>query len=83
MIDWFQAGKWLVVFGIAIIFLGGALIVFGRLAGKLEIPSLGHLPGDIHIQRKGFSFHFFLATSIVLSVLLTIVLNLIVRLLRR
>lgn len=35
---------------------------------------IGHLPGDIHIEREGFSFHFPIATCIVLSALVTLVL---------
>jgi hypothetical protein len=34
---------------------------------------LGRLPGDIHIERPGFSFHFPLATSILLSLLLSFI----------
>ena len=50
--------------------LCGAIIL---LAGK--VPFLGRLPGDIHIQRPGFSFHFPIITCLLLSVLLTIILN--------
>jgi hypothetical protein len=32
----------------------------------------GRLPGDIHIVREGFSFHFPIVTCIVVSVLLSI-----------
>jgi uncharacterized protein HemY len=34
----------------------------------------GRLPGDISIVREGFSFHFPLMTSIVISVVITILL---------
>lgn len=33
----------------------------------------GRLPGDIHIVREGFSFHFPIVTCIVISVLLSLV----------
>jgi hypothetical protein len=49
------------------------------LSAKLGLP-LGRLPGDIRIEREGFSFYLPLATSILLSVVLAIVLNLIVQL---
>lgn len=32
----------------------------------------GRLPGDIHIVREGFQFHFPVTTSVLLSVLVTI-----------
>jgi hypothetical protein len=37
------------------------------------------LPGDIVIERKNFTFHFPLATSIILSVLFTLIMYLINR----
>ena len=58
--------------GKTLIYLGLFLIVMGlifSLGGK--IPWLGHLPGDIYIQRERFTFYFPLTTSIVLSLLLT------------
>jgi len=63
-----EFGRILVILGIAIIVAGLALMVVPK------IPWLGHLPGDFHVERGGWSFHFPLATSIVLSVLLTLVL---------
>jgi uncharacterized protein HemY len=58
-----------------LIYLGLILVVLGiivALAGKL--PWLGHLPGDIYIQRERFSFYFPLATCILISVIITLVL---------
>jgi len=46
----------------------GALILLG---GK--IPILRNLPGDIHIHRKGFSFHFPLTTCILISIALSLI----------
>ena len=56
--------------GKTLIYLGLLLVVVGlvlSLAGKL--PWLGHLPGDISIERERFSFYFPLATCIVISVI--------------
>ncbi len=83
MADWSQIGKLLLILGIGITLLGGALLVGARLLKEHGIPWLGHLPGDIRIERKGFSCYVPLATSILVSLLLTIVLNIIVRLLKR
>ena len=64
---------------------GAALAVLGGLvwlAGRVGLP-LGHLPGDIRIERDGFSFYFPLASSIIVSIALTLLLNLVMRFLRR
>lgn len=58
-------GKLLIGFGIAMIAIGGVLLLFGK------IPFIGKLPGDIMVQKKNFTFYFPLATSILLSLLLT------------
>jgi hypothetical protein len=73
-----QIGRVLVLVGLVLLVLGGLVWVFGR-AG---LP-LGRLPGDIQIERGGFSCFFPLATSIVVSLLLTLVLNVIIRLINR
>jgi hypothetical protein len=67
-------------FGRILIFAGGALVLVGiilLLAGRL--PGLGRLPGDIRIEREGFTFYMPLVTMLVVSVVLTLILNLITR----
>jgi hypothetical protein len=83
MADWSQIGKLLLIVGVGLALLGGALILGSRLFEGGKLPWLGHLPGDIRIERKGFSCIFPLATSILISLLLTLVLNIVVRLLKR
>jgi hypothetical protein len=56
-------GQTLVVIGLIIVGIG-ALIMAG-------VP-LGRLPGDIVIQRPGFTFYFPITTAILLSVGLTL-----------
>jgi hypothetical protein len=63
---------WLVILGIALVVLGLAWPWIERLG-------LGRLPGDIRIEREGFSFYFPLTTSIIVS----LALSLIIWLLRR
>ena len=70
-------GKWLMVIGAAMLLMGGLLWLLSK------IPFLGHLPGDIRIERPGFTCLIPLASSILLSILLTILLNVIVRLINR
>jgi hypothetical protein len=72
-------GKMLILAGLFVL-LVGLIMTF---APRLRIPFWGRLPGDIRIEREGFSFYFPIVTCIVLSVLLTIVLNMIGRLLGR
>ena len=63
-------GKILVGFGVLMVVVGGVLLLAGNLFGK--VPWLGRLPGDVHVQRGNWSFHFPLATSILLSVVLSL-----------
>ena len=69
-----EIAKLLVVFGIVMIVLGVILLAAGNLSGK--VPWLGRLPGDIHVQRDGWSFYFPLGTCLLLSILLTLILSL-------
>lgn len=69
--------------GRTLIIMGGLLLLVGLLLVLGErIPWLGKLPGDIHIQRENFVFHFPLVTCLILSVILTVLLNAILYLLR-
>ncbi len=63
-------GKVLVVVGLIIVCIG-LVIMFGN-----KIPLLGRLPGDIHIQKKDFSFYFPITTSIIISIILTFIFTL-------
>jgi Protein of unknown function (DUF2905) len=56
----------LVVCGIAAILLGLAWPWLAKLG-------LGRLPGDVHIQRDGFSFNFPLTTSLIASAVVTLI----------
>jgi hypothetical protein len=78
MIDLSSLGKGIVVFGLLLVVVGGLLWLLS-VAG---LP-LGRLPGDIRIEREGFSCYFPIATMLVLSLLLTLLLNVIVRFLNR
>lgn len=63
-----ELGKYLVFGGLAIAVIG-ALIWAGVGRGWF-----GQLPGDIHVERGNFSFHFPLVTCLVISVVLTLLL---------
>ena len=53
------------VFGVVLVLVGGALMLFGRF----------HLPGDLVFRRGGVTIYIPLATSLILSVALTLVLS--------
>jgi hypothetical protein len=70
-------GRLLVIVGIALVVIGGIVMLMGRTG----VP-LGRLPGDIVYRGKNTTFYFPLASSILISVVLSIVLFLIGRLRR-
>ena len=58
-----------------LIYTGLLLLVIGvilSLAGR--IPGLGHLPGDIYIERERYSFYFPIVTCLLISLVLSLVL---------
>jgi hypothetical protein len=72
-----EVGRLLVIVGIALIVIGGIVMLLGRTG----VP-LGRLPGDILYRGKNTTFYFPLASSILISVVLSIVLFLLGRLKR-
>ena len=54
--------------------LGLVLVALGLLWPWLRKLGLGHLPGDIVIERDNFRFYFPLATSLLISLALTLLL---------
>lgn len=57
----------LIVIGVLLVLVGFAWPWLSRLG-------LGRLPGDINIERDGWSFHFPLMTSVIVSLVLTLLL---------
>lgn len=56
-----------------LILAGVFAIALGLLWPWLSKLGLGRLPGDLHVEREGFSFYFPLTTSIVVSLVATLV----------
>jgi hypothetical protein len=56
----------LIIVGVAIVLAGIAWPWLSRLP-------FGRLPGDISIEREGWSFHFPLMTGIIASIVLTVI----------
>jgi len=59
--------KWLITIGIVLVVLGVAWPLLAKLG-------LGSLPGDVKFERKGYTFHFPVTTSILVSLVITLVL---------
>jgi Protein of unknown function (DUF2905) len=64
-----EVGRLVLVFGIILIVVGGALMLFGRF----------HLPGDLTFRSGNTTIYIPLATSLIVSIVATIVLNLVFR----
>jgi hypothetical protein len=64
-----EVGRLLLVFGVLLVVIGGALMLFGRF----------HLPGDLTFRSGNTTVYIPVVTSIVLSIIATIVLNLVFR----
>jgi ribose/xylose/arabinose/galactoside ABC-type transport system permease subunit len=59
--------RFLVTLGVILVVAGLAWPLLGKLG-------LGRLPGDIHIERGGFSFYFPITTGLVISAVISLIL---------
>ena len=57
--------RFLIALGVVILLVGMAWPWLARLG-------IGRLPGDINIERDGWSFHFPLVTGLIVSLVLTL-----------
>ena len=57
-----------------LIALGFALVIAGLAWPWLAKLGLGRLPGDIHIERDGYSFYFPITTGLIVSVVVSLIL---------
>jgi len=60
--------------GNSLILVGVVIVVIGLLMSFLPKGSFPKLPGDILVQRTGFTFYFPIVSSIVVSVILSLLL---------
>jgi hypothetical protein len=61
-------------FGRVLMTVGGLIFAVGLLLSLLGRTGLGRLPGDIVVQRGGWTFYFPVVTMIVVSLLLSAIL---------
>jgi hypothetical protein len=66
-----------------LIFLGVTLLLAGLLWPFLTRLGLGHLPGDIRIERPGLRLYVPLGSSLLVSIVLSLVLTILAWLWRR
>lgn len=57
-----------------LITLGVILVAAGLAWPLLAKLGLGRLPGDIHVQREGFSFFFPITTGLLISAVISLIL---------
>jgi hypothetical protein len=63
-----------------LILIGAALVALGLLVQLApHIPLLGKLPGDVRIERDGYTLYFPITTCILISAIVTLVMQLIER----
>ena len=67
-----ETGKYIIIAGFVVI-VAGIIIYFFH--DKLNW--IGHLPGDIRIQKENFRFYFPITTMIIFSLLLTLLIRII------
>jgi len=64
--------NWIIVIGLIIVSIGIGLKYFGKY-----LSWLGHLPGDVKIERGNFKFYCPITTMILLSLILNLVIRVI------
>ena len=70
--------------GKILLIVGGIIVILGLiLIFSQHIPFLGKLPGDIFVNKEGFSFYFPIVTLLILSILVTIIVNVILHFLNK
>jgi len=62
--------RWLIIMGIVLVVLGLAWPLIAKLG-------LGNLPGDIRVEREGFSFYFPITSGIIVSIVLSLIVMLV------
>ena len=70
-------GRWLVIAGLGLAIIGGAVWLLAK-----AFPNLSQFPGTIRIQGAGVTCIFPLLASIILSILLTILLTIFTRVIK-
>jgi len=64
-----------------IMLIGGAVVIIGLIIYFFhdKLQWIGHLPGDIRIEKENFRFYFPITTMVLFSVLVTVIVSIIRR----
>ena len=57
-----------------LIIVGSLTVAVGVLWPWLSRLPFGRLPGDFHVEREGFSFHFPLTAGLIVSIVISLIL---------
>ena len=69
-----EIGKYIIIGGVILVLIGVIIYFFHDKLGWI-----GHLPGDIRIERENFRFYFPITTMIIFSLALTAIVQIIKR----
>ena len=69
-----EIGKYIIIGGVILVLIGIIIYFFHDKLGWI-----GHLPGDIRIERENFRFYFPITTMIIFSLALTVIIQIIKR----
>jgi uncharacterized protein HemY len=67
-----DTGKWIILVGLCLVVTGVVVYFFYD-----KLHWIGHLPGDIRIERDNFRFYFPITTMILFSLLISLIIFLI------
>ena len=67
-----DTGKYLILIGVAVVVIGLVIYFFHD-----KLHWIGHLPGDIRIEKENFRFYFPITTMILISAAVSLILYLI------
>jgi len=67
-----DTGKYIIMIGCAIVLIGVVIYFFHD-----KLHWIGHLPGDIRVEKENFRFYFPITTMILASILVSVIIRII------
>jgi len=66
-----STGKWFIIIGLCLVIAGIVIYFFHD-----KLHWIGHLPGDISIEKENFRFYFPITTMVLLSLVVSLIIYL-------